>query len=79
MLEAESLLLRAVMWRHSTKLVISEPLRCVGSRYYRKENLCDQFFTKSNDTEWVHNREPERSRETVVRLFHKGAALLVAH
>ena len=33
-------------------------LRCVGmassaTRYYRKGQFCDQFFTKLNDTEFV--------------------------
>ena len=44
-------------------------VRCVGSGmaswarpYYRKGHFCDQFFTKFNDTEYVYDREPERSR-----------------
>ena len=64
-LEAERLLLQAVTWRHSMKRVLSEPFDCVGSgtassasRYYRRGNVCDQFFAKFNDTKWVHNREP---------------------
>ena len=51
--------------------VLRESLCCVGSGmgssarcYYRKGNICDQFFTQFNDTEWVHNRQPERSRVT---------------
>ena len=32
-----------------------------ASRYYRKGHLCDQFFTKFNDTECVYDREPEWS------------------
>ena len=54
-------------WGQSPKQVLNEPLGCVGtgtaslaSRYCRKGNVCDQFFTKFNDTEWVHNSEPER-------------------
>ena len=51
-LEAERLLPRANMWRHSTKLVFNEPLCCVvsrmassASRYYHKGN-----FFQFNDT-----------------------------
>ena len=66
-LEAERLLPRADMWRHSTKLVFSEPLSFDGSemassasRYYHKGN-----FFQLNDTECVCiNREPEQSRVT---------------
>ena len=58
-------------WGHSPKQVHSEQFSCVGngtassvSRYYRKGNVCDHFFATYNDTEWVHNREPQRSQIT---------------
>ena len=44
-------------------------VRCVGSgrasstiRYYRKGHFCNQLFPPFNDTECVHDREPEPSR-----------------
>ena len=47
----------------------SSTSRCVvplykTGHYYCKGNVCDQFFTQFNYTEWVRNREPERSQLT---------------
>ena len=33
-----------------------------ASRYYCKGHFCDQFFTKFDGTEYVYDRDPERSR-----------------
>ncbi len=53
-------------WAHWATLTqyVGSGTDSLASRYYRKGNVCDQFFTKFNDTEWAHNRELERSRVT---------------
>ena len=52
-------------------ILSTNPSRRVGSgmassarryRYDRNGNLCDQFFTKFNDTESACNREPELTK-----------------